>query len=105
MYALRERGLAPGPDGWPLSLRYHASLKHGYTGLLLPALIAAITIWPDRDVVGIQRTFLRADGKGKAPVTKPKMMIGRCGGGAVRQCCSWTGRHGCGRHTRSGRAG
>ncbi len=81
---LRERGLAPGPDGWPLSLRYHASLKHGYTGLLLPALIAAITIWPDRDVVGIQRTFLRADGKGKAPVTKPKMMIGRCGGGAVR---------------------
>ena len=24
------------------------------------------------------------DGKGKAPVTKPKMMIGRCGGAAVR---------------------
>ncbi len=81
---LRERGLKPGPDGWPPSLRYHASLKHGFTGLLLPALVAAVTIWPDRDVVGIQRTFLRADGKGKAPVTKPKMMIGRCGGGAVR---------------------
>ena len=81
---LRERGLKPGPDGWPPSLRYHASLKHGFTGLLQPALVAAVTIWPDRDVVGIQRTFLRADGKGKAPVTKPKMMIGRCGGGAVR---------------------
>ncbi len=30
------------------------------------------------------KAFLRADGKGKAPVTNPKMMIGRCGGGAVR---------------------
>ena len=81
---LRERGLEPGPDGWPPSLRYHLALRHGYTGLLLPALVAAITIWPGRNVVGVHRTFLRADGKGKAPVTKAKMMIGRCGGGAVR---------------------
>ncbi len=81
---LRERGLQPGPDGWPPSLRYHPSLRHGLTGLLLPALVAAVMIWPDRNVVGIHRTFLRADGKGKSPVTKPKMMLGRCGGGAVR---------------------
>ncbi len=81
---LRERGLKPGPDGWPLSLRYHPALKHSYTGLLLPSLVAAITIWPGRSVGGIHRTFLRLDGKGKAPITKPKMMIGRCGGGAVR---------------------
>ncbi len=51
---------------------------------MLPALVAAITIWPGRNVVGVHRTFLRADGKGKAPVTNPKMRIGRCGGGAVR---------------------
>ncbi len=81
---LRERGIESGPDGWPPSLRYHPALKHGPTGLLLPALVAAVTIWPGRDVVGVHRTFLRADGKGKAPVTTPKMMIGRCGGGAVR---------------------
>ncbi len=81
---LRARSLEPGPDGWPPSLRFHPALKHSYTGLLLPALIAAVTIWPDRSVVGVHRTFLRADGKGKAPVTNPKMMIGRCGGGAVR---------------------
>ena len=81
---LLERHLAPGPDGWPPSLRYHPALRHGFTGLLLPALVAAVTIWPSRTVVGIHRTFLRADGKGKAPVTKPKMMIGKCGGGAVR---------------------
>ncbi len=80
----RERGLEPGPDGWPPSLRYHPALRHSYTGLLLPALVAAITIWPGRNVVGVHRTFLRADGKGKAPVINPKMMIGRCGGGAVR---------------------
>ncbi len=81
---LRERGLEPGPDGWPPSLRYHPALKHGYTGLLLPSLVAAVAIWPDRNVVGIHRTFLRADGKGKAPVTSPRLMIGRCAGGAVR---------------------
>ncbi len=86
---LRERGLKPGPDGWAASLRYHPTLKHGFTGLLLPALIAAVTIWPDRNVVGIHRTFLRADGRGKAPVTKPKMMLGRCGGGAVRLAPAW----------------
>ena len=78
---LRERGLEPGPDGWPPSLRYHPALKHGPTGLLLPALVAAITIWPSRNVVGVHRTFLRMDGRAKAPVSRPKMMIGRCGGG------------------------
>ncbi len=81
---LGARGLEPGSEGWPPSVRYHAALRHGPTGLLLPALIAAVTIWPGRNVVGVHRTFLRADGKGKAPVSKPKMMIGRCGGGAVR---------------------
>ena len=45
---LRARGLVPGPDGWPPSLRYHLALRHGFTGLLLPALVAAITIWPGR---------------------------------------------------------
>ena len=80
----RERGLKPGPDGWPASLRYHAGLRHGPTGLLLPALVAAVTIWPDRNVVGLHRTFLRVDGKDKAPVSSNKMMIGKCAGGAVR---------------------
>ncbi len=81
---LRARSLEPGPDGWPPSLRYHPALRHGYKGFLLPALVAAITIVPGRNVVGVHRTFLRMDGRAKAPVTNPKMMIGRCGGGAVR---------------------
>ena len=81
---LRERGLKPGPEGWPPSLRYHAALKHRPTGLRLPALVAAITIWPDRHVIGIHRTFIPADGTRKAPVLRNKMMLGRCAGGAVR---------------------
>ena len=54
---LRERGLVPGPAGWSSSLRYHAALKHGPTGLLLPALIAAVTIWPDQNVAGVHRSW------------------------------------------------
>ena len=81
---LRARGLDPGPDGWPPSLRYHPSVKHGPTGLCLPAMLGAVAIYPSQEVVGLHRTFLRADGKGKAPVSGNKMMLGRCGGGAVR---------------------
>ena len=33
---------------------------------------------------GILRTFLAPDGKGKAPVSNPKMMLGNCAGGAIR---------------------
>ena len=81
---LCQRGLKPGSDGWPRSLRYHPALKHGPTGLLLPALIAAVTIWPDQSVAGVHRTFLRMDGRAKAPVSNNKMMLGKCAGGAVR---------------------
>ncbi len=81
---LRERGLRPSPEGWPPSLRYHPALKHGPTGLRLPALVGGITIWPDRHVVAIHRTFITADGTRKAPVSQNRMMLGRCAGGAVR---------------------
>ena len=78
------RGREPGPDGWPPSLRYHSALKHGPTGLHLPAMLGAVAIWPGREVVGLHRTFLRVDGRGKAPVSGNKLMLGKCAGGAVR---------------------
>ncbi len=81
---LGERGLKPGPDGWPPSLRYHLALKHGPTGLHLPTMLGAVAIWPGHEIVGLHRTFLRADGRGKAPVSGNKMMLGKCAGGAVR---------------------
>jgi len=68
----------------PPSIRYLAGAKHAATGLYLPCMIAAVTRWPSRDVVAVHRTFLRADGKGKAAVSRAKMMLGPVGGGAVR---------------------
>ncbi len=68
----------------PPTLRYHIGLKHGPTGLLLPAMVAAVTVWPEREVNAIHRTFLTADGSKKAQVSNPKLMLGPCAQGAVR---------------------
>jgi hypothetical protein len=77
---LRERGLR-GP--WPATLRFSADCRHSATGLLLPAMIAAVTKWPSREVVAVHRTFLTLAGH-KAPVSSTKMMLGVTSGGAVR---------------------
>ena len=47
-------------------------------------MVAAVTIWPDREVVGVHRTFLTANGSSKAPISRVRMMLGKCAGGAVR---------------------
>jgi len=39
---------------------------------------------PDREICAIHRTFIRDDGRGKAAVAQPKMMLGPCLGAAVR---------------------
>jgi hypothetical protein len=36
------------------------------------------------ELIGLHRTYLAADGSGKADVEKPKLMLGRAKGGAVR---------------------
>ena len=77
---LRGRGItAPIPP----SIRYAPNLRHAPTGLTLPVMVAAVQ-GPDRQITGVHRTFLRADGRGKVPFTRPKMMLGRCAQGAVR---------------------
>lgn len=77
---LRARGITiPVPP----SLRFHPALKHAPSGELFPAMVAGVQ-GPDRRIVGIHRTFLQADGKAKAPVEPPKMMLGLCAGGCVR---------------------
>ena len=78
---LRSRAITIEP---PPSLRYLAAAKHTPTNLILPALIAGMVRWPSRHVVAIQRTFLRADGADKAPVSHPRMTLGPARGGAVR---------------------
>lgn len=80
-FYLRSRGLLPP---WPPTLRYSANTKHGPTSLILPAMIAAVTHWPEHEVAAVHRTFLTAGHGSKASVTQPKMMLGPCAGGAVR---------------------
>jgi DNA primase len=76
---LRWRGLhLPLPD----SIRF-ASLPYGKRGPALPCLVAAV-VAADGILTGIQRTYLAADGRGKAEFSKPKLSLGRVAGGAIR---------------------
>jgi phage/plasmid primase-like uncharacterized protein len=68
----------------PPTIRYLAGALHSPTGLRLPAMVAAVTHWPSREVCAIHRTFLMMDGRAKAQVSNPKMTLGPIGGGAVR---------------------
>lgn len=76
---LQSRGIALAP---PKSLRFHPALQHP-SGSLWPTMIALVC-GSDDVPVAILRTFLARDGRDKAPVTQPKMMLGPCRGGAVR---------------------
>ncbi|MHB8763136.1 MAG: DUF7146 domain-containing protein [Deferrisomatales bacterium] len=76
---------------WPQTLRYHTSLSYheeGQTFGPFPAMLARID-GADGEPAGVHRTYLRADGSGKAPVPTPKKLMpspvpGATTGGAVR---------------------
>lgn len=77
----RNRGIkAPIPD----VLRFHSALKHVPSGKAYPAVIALVTDGITDNPRGIHRTYLLADGTGKAPVSPAKMMLGPSRGCAVR---------------------
>lgn len=68
---------------YPPTLRYHPCLKHGPTEQSYPGLVAGV--WNQyRDIIGLQRIFLSADGSQKAAVDNAKMSLGNIRGGAVR---------------------
>lgn len=67
----------------PPTLRYRPSLKHPHTGLLLPAMVAAVQA-VDRSIIAVHRTFLTADCDRKAGVSEPKLSLGPVSGAAVR---------------------
>lgn len=80
---LFDRGLAV-PEGADLS--FHPDLTHWDQKAGFPAMIGLVR---DRagEVTGLHRTYLEegADGAvGKAAIAKPRMMLGRVAGGAVR---------------------
>jgi putative DNA primase/helicase len=77
---LTSRGIDLSP---PDSLRFHNGLRHP-SGGIWPAMVALVTDGADGTPLAIHRTFLTADGVGKAPIEPQKMMLGPCRGGAVR---------------------
>ena len=68
----------------PPTLRYAPSLRHSETGLDLPVMVAAVTVWPSRTPCAIHRTFLAMTGTKKANVSTAKKSLGPLKGGAVR---------------------
>ena len=65
-------------------LLFHSSLTDWAAKIGRPAMIAVVRR-PDTGewTGGIHRTYLAANGRGKADMVKPKMMLGPCQGGVV----------------------
>jgi DNA primase len=76
---LRSRGLHLQV---PASIRF-ARLRYGSRGDLHPVLVCLITN-SENNPIGVQRTYLKAGGMGKAAVPKPKLSLGRVRCGAIR---------------------
>lgn len=75
---LRRRGITcPLPE----TLRFHPECWHGPTASRHPALVALVE---GGDDFAVHRTYLRADGTGKAGINPDRAMLGGCAGGAVR---------------------
>jgi len=68
----------------PDTLRYHPHLFHTASNKLWPGMVAAVSRWPDVQMIAVHRTYLASDGLTKAPITPNKMMLGSVAGGAVR---------------------
>ncbi len=75
---LRGRGITcPLPE----TLRFHPYCWHGPTAKRYLALVSAVQ---GAGLPAVHRTYLRADGSGKAAIDPDKMMLGATVGGAVR---------------------
>lgn len=66
----------------PRSLRFHPRCYYA-RGAYLPAIIAAVWNFSEHRIVGIHRTYLRSDGRGKADVSNPKKSLGSVSGGGI----------------------
>lgn len=76
---LRGRGIT---CPLPPTLRFHCACWHGPTAKRYPAMVAAVQ---GVNLPAVHRTFLRADGTGKAGLDGgDKLMLGATAGGAVR---------------------
>lgn len=65
----------------PRTLRFHPDCWHGPTARRYPAMVSAVQ---GSGLPAVHRTYLRADGSGKADIEGDKLMLGNVQGGAVR---------------------
>jgi len=75
---LRGRGIS---CALPATLRFHPAAWHGPTARRWPAMVALVQ---GAGLPAVHRTYLRADGLGKADIEPAKAMLGATAGGAVR---------------------
>jgi phage/plasmid primase-like uncharacterized protein len=75
---LRGRGIT---CPLPQTLRFHPECWHGPTAKRHRALVAVVQ---GGEGMAVHRTYLRADGTGKADIDPAKLMLGATSGGAVR---------------------
>jgi hypothetical protein len=78
---LRSRGITLSI---PPTIRLLPNAKHAPSGQRFPCMVAAFAPHPGNRVCAVHRTFLAADGSGKAAVSSPKMTLGPLKGAAVR---------------------
>lgn len=92
---LQGRSIDLGSRGrQPAALRFAPNLHNAESGRAWPALVAAVN-GPNGEFAAVHRTWLAeaADGSvAKAPLTEPKMTIGRFRGGAIRLWRGATGK-------------
>ena len=79
---LHSRGLLL--DSMPRSIRYQPNLYHKPTNKSFPAMLSAVTKYGNAGIMGLHRTYLKADGVDKADISPNKMMLGHVKGGAVK---------------------
>jgi hypothetical protein len=77
---LRTRGYE---GAIPENIKYHPNLYHAETKYHWPAMVCAVHVWFEKELIAIHRTFLNRLGNGKADITPNKMMLGSVKGGAV----------------------
>ncbi len=67
----------------PEALRFAPALRESQTGRFYPAMLAAIVDGAG-ELIGVHRTYLRSDGRGKAPIPAAKKVAGRIAGGTIQ---------------------
>jgi putative DNA primase/helicase len=68
----------------PTCLRFHPTLWHSRTRENWPAMVAPLRDIRTNAITGVHRTYLARDGRGKAPIEPPRMVLGRRSGAVIK---------------------